>query len=78
MGLEMTKPSVLPETKNEVHMKNDEVKLDAVGHRRYRTCVGKLLQLAGRRPDVQRGVGVLRRGMSGPTEKDLRTLKKMA
>eukprot|EP00959_Pyramimonas_sp_CCMP1952_P062781 1312622-Pyramimonas_sp.AAC.1 len=54
LRLETAKPSVLPETNNEVHMKSDEVKLDTAGHSRYRTCVGKLLQLAGPRPDIQR------------------------
>eukprot|EP00959_Pyramimonas_sp_CCMP1952_P030789 645477-Pyramimonas_sp.AAC.1 len=62
LGLETAKPSVLPETKNEVRMKSDEVKLDSVGHSRCRTFVGKLLQLASHRPDVQRGVGVPSRG----------------
>eukprot|EP00959_Pyramimonas_sp_CCMP1952_P466192 9489580-Pyramimonas_sp.AAC.1 len=58
-------------------MKNDEAKLDTTGHSRYRTCVGKLLQLASHRPGIQHGVGILSRGMSGPPEKDLRRLKKM-
>eukprot|EP00959_Pyramimonas_sp_CCMP1952_P223697 4677451-Pyramimonas_sp.AAC.1 len=59
LGLETAKRSVLPVTKNEVHMKGGAVELDTVGHSRYRTCVGKLLQLASRRPGSQRGVGVL-------------------
>eukprot|EP00959_Pyramimonas_sp_CCMP1952_P195875 4095047-Pyramimonas_sp.AAC.1 len=54
------------------------MKVDAVGHSGNRTCAGNLLQLASRRPDIQHGVGVLSRGMSGPTDKDLRGLKKMA
>ncbi|CAK0855038.1 unnamed protein product [Prorocentrum cordatum] len=78
LGLETAKPSVLPETKDEVHMKSDEVYLDVVGHSRYRTRVGKLLKLASHRPDIQHGVGVLSRGMSGPTEKGLGRSKKMA
>ncbi|CAK0901824.1 unnamed protein product, partial [Prorocentrum cordatum] len=78
LGLESAKLAVLPETKNEVNMKHDEVKLDAAGPSRYRACVGKLLQLASHRPDIQRGVGVLSRGMSGLAEKDLRRLKKMS
>eukprot|EP00959_Pyramimonas_sp_CCMP1952_P440398 9220692-Pyramimonas_sp.AAC.1 len=32
LGLERAKPSMLPETKNDMHMESDEVKLDAVGH----------------------------------------------
>eukprot|EP00959_Pyramimonas_sp_CCMP1952_P403357 8451651-Pyramimonas_sp.AAC.1 len=59
-------------------MKSDEVKLDTMGHSRHRTCAGKLLQSASRRPDIQRGGGVLGRSMSGPTEKGLRRLKRMA
>eukprot|EP00959_Pyramimonas_sp_CCMP1952_P259845 5432722-Pyramimonas_sp.AAC.1 len=51
LGLETAKPSVLPETNNKADMKGDEVKLDAVGHSRYRTCAGKLFQVASHRPD---------------------------
>ncbi|CAK0808138.1 unnamed protein product [Prorocentrum cordatum] len=36
LGLEAAKPSVLPETKNEVHVKSDEVKLDMKGLRRLK------------------------------------------
>ncbi|CAK0789597.1 unnamed protein product, partial [Prorocentrum cordatum] len=69
LGLETAKPSVLP--------KSDEFKLDTVGHSCHRTCVGKQFGLASRCPDIQRGIGVLSRGMSGPTEKDLRRPQKM-
>ncbi|CAK0797452.1 unnamed protein product [Prorocentrum cordatum] len=44
LGLDTAKPSVLFETKNEMRMKNDELKVDTVGHSRYRRyCSGVLV-----------------------------------
>ena len=78
LGLTNAKESIVPETKVETKQKDDEKKLDAKEHYIYRRCVGKLLQLAPHRADIQHGIGVLSRGMASPTCKDQRRLKKMA
>ena len=78
LGLETAKPSLVPETKNEIRQKDDDELLSSAGHSTYRTCVGKLLQLSSHRPDIQHGVGALSRGMAAPTQRDQRRLKKMA
>jgi hypothetical protein len=78
LGLTTAKPSVVPESKVETKQKDDEEKLNSKEHAEYRRCVGKMLHLAPHRVDLQHGIGVLSRGMSSPTKKDQRRLKKMA
>ena len=78
LGLEDAKATIVPETKVETKSKDDEQKLEASDQLKYRRCVGKLLQLAPHRADIQHGIGVLSRGMANPTLRDQQRLKKMA
>ena len=57
---------------------DDTEKLDELWSGRFRAALGCLLYLAPDRPDAQFTIGVLARGMSSPTSKQLRHVKYLA
>ena len=78
LGSQEANPTGVPQTMSENKQAGDDKPLEAVEHRTYRGCVGKLLLLAAHRADVQHGVGVLSEALSAPTMRDQRRLKKTA
>jgi hypothetical protein len=78
LGLQDAKSSVIPQTKTDGKQANDAEELGTDEHFLYRRCVGKMLQLAAHRPDIQYTVGVLSQAVSAPTRRDQRRLKKLA
>jgi hypothetical protein len=78
LGLQEAKASVIPQTKSDGKQKDDKEELSTEEHFLYRRCVGKMLQLAAHRPDIQYTVGVLSQAMSCPTKRDKRRIKKLA
>ena len=62
-------------TTHDLTMKDESEYLDEAHVGRYRAALGCLLYISPERPDIQHCVGVLARGMSKPTVKQLKHLK---
>ena len=77
LGISSPRARKVPSTTDLTNLDETE-KLDEMWTGRYRAALGCLLYIAPDRPDAQFTIGVLARGMSSPTVKQLKHVKYLA